>query len=81
VVREAGDVIDDVQAVSNDYVQQIDYGGERPLRVVPAPVQYSATGAFSKRAPAPMSNTDEVLLDLGLTYDAIMELKIAGAIA
>jgi hypothetical protein len=44
-------------------------------------VQYSATGAFSKRAPAPMSNTDEVLLDLGLTYDAIMELKIAGAIA
>ena len=53
-------------------------GAEREL--VANPVQFDETPAAVGPAPDHGEHTDEVLLELGLTYDEIIEHKISGAV-
>jgi crotonobetainyl-CoA:carnitine CoA-transferase CaiB-like acyl-CoA transferase len=48
--------------------------------MVPSPLQYDETPPDLVRAPDHGEQTDEVLLELGLDMDAILDLKLKGAV-
>ena len=61
--------------VANAYIETFDFGGANPLRLVRSPIQYNETTVPLVRAPESASNTEELLLKLGLTWDDITGLK------
>jgi crotonobetainyl-CoA:carnitine CoA-transferase CaiB-like acyl-CoA transferase len=65
----------DAQIRANEYVVQ---AGE--LELVANPVQFDVAAPVSGPAPGFAEQTDEVLLELGLDWDRIIELKTIGAI-
>jgi crotonobetainyl-CoA:carnitine CoA-transferase CaiB-like acyl-CoA transferase len=74
-VNTVGEAAVDAQAVANAYIETFDFGGTNPLRLVRAPIQYNETTVPLVRAPESASNTEELLLKLGLTWDDIIGLK------
>ncbi len=82
------DVLNDPQALANDYVVEMDISGIGPSRVVGNVVQLSETpGSAKGPSPEPGQHTEEVLLDLGYSWDEISaindetEASVARAIA
>ena len=72
---------DDPQTVANGYVVQVDPGdGSDAFPVVASPVQFDETPFTLTPAPEHGQHTDEVLMDLGLDWDAIAAHKESGAI-
>ena len=51
------------------------------FRLVTAPVQYDETPAPVRRAPEFNEHGDEILADLGMDWDAIVDLKVRGVVA
>jgi crotonobetainyl-CoA:carnitine CoA-transferase CaiB-like acyl-CoA transferase len=74
-VSTIGEAAMDKQAIANGYIQSIDFGGPRSLRLVRVPVQYDGKAGPLNRAPEPASNTEDVLLQMGITWDEIAALK------
>jgi crotonobetainyl-CoA:carnitine CoA-transferase CaiB-like acyl-CoA transferase len=72
--------LDDAQAAANDYVQWVKYDNGATLPLVAAPAQVDGRAATLRAAPGHGENTDEVLLEAGLTWDDLLRLKVAGAI-
>ena len=60
---------------ANEYVVQ---AGE--LELVANPVQFDVAAPVSGPAPGFAEQTDEILLELGLDWDRIIELKTIGAV-
>ncbi len=78
--RTALEVHEDPQVLANGYLEEIE-SAEGTTFVLPAnPVQFDETPASVRRAPEHGEHTDEVLLELGLTYDQIIEHKVSGAV-
>lgn len=50
------------------------------LELVANPVQFDVEAPHTGGAPGFAEQTDEVLLELGLDWDRIIELKTAGAV-
>ena len=50
------------------------------LELVANPVQFDVTAPSTGPAPAFAEQTDDILLELGLDWDRIIELKTAGAV-
>ncbi|TMK59229.1 MAG: CoA transferase [Actinobacteria bacterium] len=70
---------DDPAVVANGYLEPTTASGTE--FVLPAnPVQFDETPPSVHGAPAHGEHTDEVLLELGLTYDEIIEHKVTGAV-
>jgi crotonobetainyl-CoA:carnitine CoA-transferase CaiB-like acyl-CoA transferase len=65
----------DPQVAANEYI--LDAG---ELRLVSSPMQFDEQAPPIGPAPEFAAQTDEVLLELGLDYDRIIELKTSGAI-
>ncbi|MGC2799299.1 MAG: CoA transferase, partial [Mycobacterium sp.] len=65
----------DAQVRANEYVVQ---AGE--LELVANPVQFDVAAPVSGPAPGFAEQTDEILLELGLDWDRIIELKTIGAV-
>jgi crotonobetainyl-CoA:carnitine CoA-transferase CaiB-like acyl-CoA transferase len=65
----------DAQVRANEYVVQ---AGE--LELVANPVQFDVAAPQSGPAPGFAEQTDEILLELGLNWDRIIELKTIGAV-
>jgi crotonobetainyl-CoA:carnitine CoA-transferase CaiB-like acyl-CoA transferase len=65
----------DPQVAANEYI--LDAGD---LRLVSSPMQFDEQAPPIGPAPEFAAQTDEVLLELGLDYDRIIELKTSGAI-
>lgn len=65
----------DPQIAANEYIR--DAGG---MRLVTGPVQFDESPGDVSPAPGFAEQTDEVLLELGLDWDRLIELKTAGAI-
>lgn len=80
IVQKAGELATDRQAVANGYVQRVDYGDGRAISMVSSPVQFGRKPPELRPAPELGANTDDVLLELGLTMDEIIDAKVAGSV-
>ena len=80
IVQNSVEVGQDPQLRANGYIAEVvDIDGITRELVV-SPVQFDETPASIVRAPGFAEHTDELLLELGLDYDRIIELKVAGAV-
>jgi crotonobetainyl-CoA:carnitine CoA-transferase CaiB-like acyl-CoA transferase len=76
------DLVDDEQAIANDMITEVELAsGDKPFRVVRGPVQFNHEPLRTTRAPQASEHTELVLMELGMDWDRIEELKNAGAIA
>ena len=74
------EVHDDRQVVANGYLEPITAPSGEPFVLPANPVQFDETPPLVHAAPEHGEHTDEVLLELGLTYDEILERKVTGAV-
>jgi crotonobetainyl-CoA:carnitine CoA-transferase CaiB-like acyl-CoA transferase len=74
-VQTAREVHDDAQALANGYLPTLETGAGEPYRLVASPVQYDESPASPTRAPELGEHTEEVLLELGYSWEDIIELK------
>lgn len=74
-VQDTLQAAEDAQVRANDYVVQ---AGE--LELVANPVQFDVAPPQTGPAPGFAAQTEEILLELGMDWDRIIELKSAGAV-
>jgi crotonobetainyl-CoA:carnitine CoA-transferase CaiB-like acyl-CoA transferase len=79
-VQSAHEVARDPQVLANDYLVQLD-AGEVTYSLAAAPVEFDENPATLRRAPDVGENTDEILLEIGLSWDEIIELKVGDILA
>jgi len=76
------DLANDEQAIANDMIAEVGLAsGGAPFKVVRGPVQFNHEPLQTTRAPQASEHTELVLMEIGLDWDRIEELKNAGAIA
>lgn len=80
-VLSPAEVADDPQAISNGYLPEVDRGNGTAYRTVSSPMQFggSAIGALGG-APEHGQHTESILLELGFTWDEIIDLKEVGSV-
>jgi crotonobetainyl-CoA:carnitine CoA-transferase CaiB-like acyl-CoA transferase len=80
-VLSPADIADDPQAIANGYLPEVDKGDGRVYRGVASPVRFdgNAVGPLAG-APEHGQHTEEVLLELGIGWDDISQLKKLGAV-
>lgn len=74
-VQDTLQAAEDAQIRANDYIVT---AGE--LELVANPVQFDVVAPHTGGAPGFAEQTEEILLELGLDWDRIIELKTAGAV-
>src|SRR5205085_11872626 len=72
--------LDDPQAAANEYLQWVKYDNGATLPLINAPAQIDGRAAMLRAAPGHGADTDEVLLEAGLSWDDLLRLKVAGAV-
>lgn len=73
-VQSPREVIDDAQVAANGYLVPVDVDGVT-VPMVPAPAQFDGCVGRPTRGPEHGEHTETVLLDLGLTWEEIGDLK------
>jgi len=79
-LQTALEVHDDPQVRANGYLEPVTSSSGTEFVLPANPVQFDETPPSVRGAPEHGEHTDEVLLELGLTYDEILEHKISGAV-
>jgi crotonobetainyl-CoA:carnitine CoA-transferase CaiB-like acyl-CoA transferase len=74
-VQDTLQAAEDAQVRANEYLVR---AGE--LELVTNPVQFDVAAPQTRPAPGFAEQTDEILLELGLDWDRIIELKTVGAV-
>ncbi len=80
-MQKASELYEDVQAQANGYLSEVDRGDGTRFQLVANPVQFDETTPTLKAAPDHGQHTEEVLLELGLSWDELATYKEAGAIS
>jgi crotonobetainyl-CoA:carnitine CoA-transferase CaiB-like acyl-CoA transferase len=80
-VQSAHEVAQDPQVSANNYLLKLETDDGTPYTLAGVPVEFDETPAAPGRAPDVGQHTEEVLLELGLTWDEIIELKLAEVLA
>jgi crotonobetainyl-CoA:carnitine CoA-transferase CaiB-like acyl-CoA transferase len=76
------DLASDEQAIANDMIAEVELAsGGAPFKVVRGPVQFNHEPLQTTRAPQASEHTELVLMEIGMDWVRIEELKDAGAIA
>jgi crotonobetainyl-CoA:carnitine CoA-transferase CaiB-like acyl-CoA transferase len=81
VVQDTLEAAADRQSVANGYVQDCHNSEGSPLKLVAAPVQFGGEAAKPGRAPVFNEHGDDILAELGLSWDTVMDLKVKGVVA
>jgi crotonobetainyl-CoA:carnitine CoA-transferase CaiB-like acyl-CoA transferase len=79
-VQTADELLVDPQVVANDYIREVTSAGGTTFKMVASPLQFDEQPPDLTRAPDHGEHTDEVLQELGLEMDAILDLKLKGAV-
>jgi crotonobetainyl-CoA:carnitine CoA-transferase CaiB-like acyl-CoA transferase len=81
-IQSFADLLTDEQAVANDMIIEVEGAdGGKPLRLVRGPVQFDGKPLETTRSPQASEHTELVLMELGLEWERIEDLKAKGAIA
>ena len=80
IVQKAGELTSDADAIANRYIQDVDYGDGRSIKMVASPVMFDRQALDAKPAPDLGAHNNEVLAEHGYDEDAIIALQISGAI-
>jgi crotonobetainyl-CoA:carnitine CoA-transferase CaiB-like acyl-CoA transferase len=81
-VVDTQEVLDDPQALANDYIVWSETKDGVRFPLVATPVQFGGASAPTRRAPDFNEHGDDILAtDLGLDQDSIIELKVKGVVA
>jgi crotonobetainyl-CoA:carnitine CoA-transferase CaiB-like acyl-CoA transferase len=75
------DVYDDEQVQANGYIRTVQGADGSDFELVANPVQFDEQPPDLVRAPDMGEHTEEVFLELGLTWEELAELKVADVIA
>ena len=75
------EVAEDPMAEANGYVLEAQSSAGTPFKLVTTPVQFDDEPCPPGRSPDFNEHGDDILRELGLDEDAIIALKIAGAVA
>ena len=81
VVQDTLELSEDPQVVANGYIQACETAGGTAFQLASAPVQFDEEPPVPRRAPEFNEHGDAILEELGLEWDAIVELKVRGVIA
>ncbi len=81
IVQRSDELRRDPQVEANGYLQTVDYGDGRTIDLVPSPIQFGGAAPTLSPAPEVGADTEEVLLELGLDWDALIELKVQQVIS
>lgn len=80
-MQSAAELYEDPAAVENGYLPEVEAADGTRFQMVAAPVQFDETSPALRPAPAHAQHTEEVLLELGLTWEEIAAHKEKGAIS
>ena len=81
-VQSMFEMMRDEQALANDMIFEVEAAdGGDPIKLVRGPVQFDHTPVTTTRAPVMAEHTEIALMELGIEWDRIEELKQNGAIA
>ncbi len=79
-VQMASELVDDPMVGANGYLARVDRDDGQSYDLVANPVQMDESADQLRPAPEHGQHTEEILLELGLDWDAIIAYKEAGAI-
>ena len=80
VAQDTLELARDPQAEANGYVNQVDAGDGAQFELVGSPLQFNEAPPETTRAPEAGEHTEEILLDLGVSWPRIAELRKLGCI-
>jgi crotonobetainyl-CoA:carnitine CoA-transferase CaiB-like acyl-CoA transferase len=79
-VQRPIELYDDPQVLANDYLPEVLLGDGTRCQLVNSPVQFDEHPAELRHAPECGQDTEQVLLELGVDWEAIAAYKKSGAI-
>ena len=80
VIKKVGEILDDPQVAANKFIQDVDYGDGRLIKMASVPIQFDREHLPARPAPALGEHSDTVLSELGYDEQQILDFRIAGIV-